>query len=147
MYAEIIGPDIVIVLIVLLLLVLPVWAAIDAAGRPTWAFERAGTNKTLWIVLPIVGIFVCGLVGIVSGIMWFASIKPKVVAVTSAGSRPDQFGSGAAPPMPPPVPTAPPASPAGWYADPAQRHELRYFDGTSWTSHVSDEGIQSSDAV
>ena len=133
MHALIIGPGILIVF--LLLLVLPVWAAIDAGGRPAWAFERAGTNKTLWIVLPIVGIFVCGLVGIVSGIIWwsaFASIRPKVVTATSGGNSPS---------MPPPV------NPAGWYADPARRHELRYFDGTAWTTNVSDSGVQGSDAL
>ena len=34
---------------------------------------------------------------------------------------------------------------AGWQADPFGRHELRYFDGTDWTEHVSDAGVQSTD--
>ena len=29
----------------------------------------------------------------------------------------------------------------GWYSDPARAHELRYFDGTTWTGHVSDQGV------
>jgi hypothetical protein len=29
---------------------------------------------------------------------------------------------------------------AGWYPDPAQRHQLRYWDGQRWTEHVSDDG-------
>ncbi len=74
--------------LVLLGFLLPLWAAIDAAGRPEWAFERAGTNKTLWIVLPIVGIFACGLVGLVSAILWFASYRRKVVAAATAGGTP-----------------------------------------------------------
>src|SRR6185503_5887668 len=28
----------------------------------------------------------------------------------------------------------------GWYPDPGHLHELRYFDGTSWTDHVADSG-------
>lgn len=28
----------------------------------------------------------------------------------------------------------------GWFADPHGRHELRYWDGTRWTEHVSDRG-------
>ncbi len=36
-------------------------------------------------------------------------------------------------------------SPAGWNQDPYGRHELRYFDGTSWTEHVSDGGAQGVD--
>jgi len=30
---------------------------------------------------------------------------------------------------------------AGWHPDPSQAHELRYFDGTQWTEHVSDQGV------
>jgi uncharacterized membrane protein YhaH (DUF805 family) len=32
----------------------------------------------------------------------------------------------------------PPA--AGWHADPTDRHEYRYHDGTAWTDHVADQG-------
>ena len=35
--------------------------------------------------------------------------------------------------------------PAGWYVDPAGRHELRYWDGEDWTSLVSDADITSAD--
>jgi len=34
------------------------------------------------------------------------------------------------------------AAPAGWFADPGRRHELRYWDGQRWTEHVSDRGTQ-----
>lgn len=37
--------------------------------------------------------------------------------------------------------------PANWYPDPTTRHEYRYFDGSSWTEHVSDQGITSSDPL
>jgi uncharacterized protein YxjI len=33
--------------------------------------------------------------------------------------------------------------PANWYPDPAGRHELRYYDGSQWTEHVSSNGKQS----
>lgn len=29
---------------------------------------------------------------------------------------------------------------AGWYPDPEQRHNLRYFDGQDWTDHVTHYG-------
>jgi hypothetical protein len=35
--------------------------------------------------------------------------------------------------------------PAGWYADPAGRFELRYWDGSTWTEHVSRSGQQFTD--
>lgn len=38
-----------------------------------------------------------------------------------------------------------PAVPAGWYADPAGRFELRYWDGSAWTEHVSRQGQQYTD--
>ncbi|MFV0306847.1 MAG: DUF2510 domain-containing protein [Desertimonas sp.] len=38
-----------------------------------------------------------------------------------------------------------PATPPGWYADPAGRYELRYWDGSSWTEHVSRAGQQYTD--
>lgn len=31
-------------------------------------------------------------------------------------------------------------APAGWYADPAARHELRWWDGGAWSAYVSDRG-------
>ena len=40
---------------------------------------------------------------------------------------------------------AAPAVPAGWYADPAGRFELRYWDGGTWTEHVSRAGQQFTD--
>jgi uncharacterized protein YxjI len=38
-----------------------------------------------------------------------------------------------------------PQSPAGWYADPLGRHQLRYYDGSQWTEHVSSNGQTSVD--
>jgi hypothetical protein len=51
----------------------------------------------------------------------------------------------AAAPAPAPDPAPAPAVPAGWYADPAGRFELRYWDGTTWTEHVSRAGQQFTD--
>ena len=41
--------------------------------------------------------------------------------------------------------SAPGAAPAGWYADPSGRFELRYWDGGQWTEHVSRAGQQYTD--
>jgi hypothetical protein len=46
---------------------------------------------------------------------------------------------------PAPAAAAAPAVPAGWYADPAGRFELRYWDGGTWTEHVSRAGQQYTD--
>jgi hypothetical protein len=85
MTGEIIGPDIFIVLFAfgLIPLILGIWVAVDASSKPDAAFERAGTSKTLWIVLPLVGIFVC-VMSIIVAIIWFTAIRPKVVAASTA---------------------------------------------------------------
>ncbi len=44
-----------------------------------------------------------------------------------------------------PVTPATPSVPAGWYHDPAGRFELRYWDGSAWTEHVSRAGQQYTD--
>ena len=83
MIAAIFGPEVFVVL--LALTALGIWAAIDASTKPTWAFQRAGQSKALWIALPVIGIFLCGLITLVAAIMWFASIRPKVIAALSGG--------------------------------------------------------------
>jgi uncharacterized protein DUF2510 len=42
---------------------------------------------------------------------------------------------------------APPCVPPVWAPDPTSRHELRYWDGSLWTGHVSDGGVQTEDPV
>ncbi len=34
-------------------------------------------------------------------------------------------------------------TPANWHPDPTDAHELRYWDGSQWTEHVSNNGVQS----
>jgi uncharacterized protein YxjI len=38
-------------------------------------------------------------------------------------------------------------TPANWYPDPMGRHQLRYWDGSNWTDHVSTNGITSTDPL
>ncbi len=51
----------------------------------------------------------------------------------------------AATPEPAAAVAAAPAVPAGWYADPSGRFELRYWDGAAWTEHVARGGQQFTD--
>jgi uncharacterized membrane protein YhaH (DUF805 family) len=56
-----------------------------------------------------------------------------------------------APSAPPPAPLAPQAiasgTPAGWYADPTGKHQMRYWDSQAWTANVSDNGATSTDPL
>ena len=68
---------------------------------------------------------------------------------TAAAATPAAAAPAAAPAVAPaaaaPDPAPAPAVPAGWYADPAGRFELRYWDGSTWTEHVSRAGQQFTD--
>jgi hypothetical protein len=69
--------------------------------------------------------------------------EPTVDDLAAQVSEPE------AAPEPEPVAEAAPAVesavPAGWYADPSGRFELRYWDGNAWTEHVSRAGQQFTD--
>ena len=39
------------------------------------------------------------------------------------------------------------STPAGWYPDPTNRHQNRWFDGNDWTDHVADGQAVSTDPV
>ncbi len=36
---------------------------------------------------------------------------------------------------------------AGWYPDPAHRHQYRYWDGRAWAPHVADNGVMAADPL
>ena len=38
-------------------------------------------------------------------------------------------------------------TPANWYPDPMGRHQLRYWNGTAWTEHVTTNGVQGVDPL
>jgi Protein of unknown function (DUF2510) len=84
-------------------------------------------------------------------------VQPTLAATGAAAYQPAAEAAGATTPAaaaattaaaaaahtPDPAPA--PAVPAGWYADPAGRFELRYWDGSTWTEHVSRAGQQFTD--
>jgi hypothetical protein len=74
-----------------------------------------------WWIIFVVLLLLLGPVALVGFVVWLvARRKPKDVTPT-------------------------PTSPAGWLADPSGRHELRYWNGSSWAAQVSDRGKQSED--
>ena len=38
-------------------------------------------------------------------------------------------------------------APAGWYPDPTERYEHRFWDGTDWSSHVASQGAAALDPM
>jgi len=82
MVAEIFGPDIFFVLLGIVGLAVTIWALADAISRPTGAFAAAGSNKALWITLIIVFWLLTGIVGPILAVVYLASIRPRVRAIT-----------------------------------------------------------------
>jgi Protein of unknown function (DUF2510) len=74
-----------------------------------------------------------------------AQTGEPAAAATAAAAQPAAAQPAAAQPAAAQAATTP-SVPAGWYADPAGRFELRYWDGSTWTEHVSRAGQQYTDA-
>jgi Protein of unknown function (DUF2510) len=194
-------------ILVLAALVLTIFVVVDMARRPEWQWQQSRSNKALWIVLQVVLFLLVFPASYVSGIIYLASVRPRLIAVERSGQGAGDHGawgsyqgagSYSSPPghpygpppgygtpgsygdagshgttgpygtegpsgtseqasgKPPPYPTAggPALGPSettssqvppSWQGDPTGRHELRYWDGTTWTEHVSDGGQQSTD--
>jgi hypothetical protein len=70
-----------------------------------------------------------GLVGVVLGAL-LSYLGVIIVMFLKPAARPDAEVTGS----------------PGWWPDPHRRHEYRYFDGRTWTHHVSDDGAASIEA-
>ena len=92
------------------------------------------TDKSGWwlllVLVPFVGAFV---------VIYFLA-QPGTVG-------PNQYGPDPKSGEPGYVATAAATAPAGWLADPTGRHQLRYWDASVWTQHVSDNGVTSVDPL
>ena len=85
MLADVFGPDI---LVVLLVIALPLWAIVDALSRPAAAFYAAGSNKTAWVIVLLVATFVLGIGLLLAG-YYLIGVRRKVrqqMHVTSSGA-------------------------------------------------------------
>ena len=65
-----------ILIVMLLFVVLPIWGVIDAAVRPDDVWAGASQSKVVWILLQI-------FLGALGALVYFAAIRPKLVAATS----------------------------------------------------------------
>jgi hypothetical protein len=70
-----------------------------------------------------------GLLGCV-GVLMILFMKPGAGTVWTGGRQ-----------------LAPPSPLSRWEPDPTRRHELRFWDGATWTGHVSDRGTSSFDPL
>jgi Protein of unknown function (DUF2510) len=124
------------------------------AGSEVGGQVEAGASAATGGVADTVGGYATGASDVLGGVgeQTGAVVGGMADTATSAGSSDAGVGAvGAATEQTPAAETvveAVPESsgvPAGWYADPSGRFELRYWDGNAWTEHVSRAGQQYTD--
>ena len=100
----------------------------------SYSCDREGINRNRVIAFGLLGLTVVLLV--VSLVLWFT---------TASQHQPGAFTSTASSPAVSSTPTASALSPPSWNPDPSGKHELRWWDGSQWTSQVMTNGIPSTD--
>jgi len=70
-----------IVLLIVALVALPVWGALDAAARPHPDWSKAGLSRRLWVGLQAIGALFG--IGFGAAIAYFAKARPKLEAVAA----------------------------------------------------------------
>jgi hypothetical protein len=93
------APELLILSLGVVPFALLVWGIVDASSRPAWAWQQSGQNQTLWIVLMVVGLFMC-VVGAALALVYLLAIRPQVASQQIGGPHPGP------PPPPPSVPLA-----------------------------------------
>lgn len=59
------------------LLVMPLWAALDANNRPGGQWERVGQNQNAWVLVLLAGFFLAPA-GMIAAIVYFTTVRPKL---------------------------------------------------------------------
>jgi len=73
-------PELFIIVIIGVVFIVPLIGGIDALTKPDAVWQRAGENKLLWGLGQLLGAFFCGIVGLVFAIIYWTSIRPRVIA-------------------------------------------------------------------
>ena len=60
-------------------LALSVWALLDAAGRPEWAWALAGRRRVMWIAVILFGVLTL-VVGLVVSVVYLVRVRPEIAA-------------------------------------------------------------------
>jgi hypothetical protein len=75
-------------------LALTVWALLDAARRPEWAWALAGRRRVVWLAAILFGAMVL-IVGVMVSTVYLVRVRPEVAAAESGRVRRGLTASGA----------------------------------------------------
>ncbi|MEZ5141957.1 MAG: DUF2516 family protein [Acidimicrobiales bacterium] len=73
-------------------LAISVWALLDCARRPSWAWALAGRNQAGWMAAILLGVLTV-IGGLVVSLLYLATIRPRI-ADAEDGRFPDGFADG-----------------------------------------------------
>jgi hypothetical protein len=59
---------------------LSVWALLDAARRPEWAFSFVNRSRTAWVAACAIGVLFCGP-GLLISLWYLLRVRPQVADV------------------------------------------------------------------
>ena len=106
-------------------------------------FSLFGAPESVEVSIGL-GLVVTGAGALVAmiGLGQCTATRRELAAAPAAAAWPPQ-----APGVAVPQPAVGAAQPPNWYPDPAGHHQMRFWDGTTWSSHVSDGGVQSEDPL
>jgi hypothetical protein len=97
------------------------------------------------VTIFVVGQLLLVVAAILAVLVVLGLTRRQTEAASALGTGVGGYGAWA--PVPPGMATSHPTSPAAWHPDPTGRYELRYWDGSRWTEHVSRRGDQFEDAL
>jgi len=126
-------------------------SALSLNGRNSLLYEVSHCWAIVGVVIliAIVGAIVFSAIANARARRSLAAANAELSYLRPENARLQQWIAGfAGTPMNPEPPSgygAPPSMPAQWYPDPSGRHELRHWNGTTWTDEVSDKGVTSTD--
>ena len=127
------------------------WTVVRADPSAGWVYVSAGMSALSWGEDAEIGVAPAGSGAVTVavrfklkfGLVDWGKTKKNVDRLFGSVDQvlASQRGGGPAGPTPA-------ASPApGWYPDPYQRHQNRYWDGAVWTEHVADDTTTGVDPV
>lgn len=109
------------------------------------------TGRSGWWILigliPLVGWIILVYFYILDGVRGSNQYGPDPKAGEMGSWAGSQSGTGAYTAATAAASGASPLAAAAWYADPAGRHQVRYWDGLVWTEHVADNGVAGVDPL
>lgn len=107
-------------LVLMIIAATAIWVAVDA-GKRDWSHESFATKPFVWAIG-------CLLLWIVVFPVYLFKRRQAPLASEAATAVPAPLS------LPHPVPSAPAA---GWYADPNDPSQLRFWNGDGWTERTA----------